>query len=236
MEQRQRVFPPFTSALSRTETVLVLLWLPVHILLLPYLLRLAYDRGLIPVLWVNVVYYALGFVYMLLAGFRFLRRDFDALLDHPLLVTGQAAGGYLRILAYNMLAAGLIARFAPEAVNLNQSGVEELVDVSVGPMKAALVYLGPLTEEMMFRAGLFSTLRKRNRLLAYALSILAFSVYHVWGYAVQDASYWIFLLQYLPSGWLLARCYERTNTIWGSVFCHMLNNAMALALTMAMPG
>ena len=104
MEQRRRVFPPFTSALSRTETVLVLLWLPVHILLLPYLLRLAYDRGLISVLWVNVAYYAIGFVYMLLAGFRFLRRDFDALIDHPLLVTGQAAGGYLSILAFNMLA------------------------------------------------------------------------------------------------------------------------------------
>ena len=68
MEQRRRVFPPFTSALSRTETVLVLLWLPVHILLLPYLLRLAYDRGLISVLWVNVAYYAVGFAYMLLAG------------------------------------------------------------------------------------------------------------------------------------------------------------------------
>ena len=66
-------------------------------------------------------------------------------------------------------------------------------------MKAALVYLGPLTEELLFRAGLFGTLRHKNRAAAYAVSMLAFSVYHVWGYALDDPGYWIFLLQYLPA-------------------------------------
>ena len=77
---------------------------------------------------------------------------------------------------------------------------------------------------------LFGTLRHKNRAAAYAVSMLAFSVYHVWGYALDDPGYWIFLLQYLPAGWLLARCYERTNSIWGSVFFHMLTNALAVEL------
>lgn len=227
---KRRGFPPFTSALSPTETALVLVWLPVHVALLPWLLRQMFERGVIDVLQANVLLYGLGFGYMLAVAFRFLRRDFDALIDRPLFVAGQVCSGYIVMLAFNMLAALLIERLTGEAENVNNDSLQELVDVAYGPMKAALVYLGPLTEEMLFRAGLFGTLRRRNRLLAYAVSMLAFSVYHVWTYAGADPGYWIFLLQYLPAGWLLARCYERTNTIWGSVFFHMLTNYMALEL------
>ena len=230
MERRRPVFPEFTSALSRTEAALVLGYFPVHLVLLPRLLGLLYERGAIDVLWANVLLYGVGFGYMLAAAFRFLRRDFDALIDRPLFVAGQVCSGYIVMLAFNMLAALLIERLTGEAENVNNDSLQELVDVAYGPMKAALVYLGPLTEEMLFRAGLFGTLRHKNRAAAYAVSMLAFSVYHVWGYALDDPGYWIFLLQYLPAGWLLARCYERTNSIWGSVFFHMLTNYMALEL------
>ena len=230
MERRRPVFPAFTSALSPAEAALVLAYFPVHIVLLPRLLRLLYERGTIDVLLANVLLYGVGFGYMLAAAFRFLRRDFDPLAERPLFVAGQVCTGYIVMLAFNMLAALLIERLTGEAENVNNDSLQELVDVAYGPMKAALVYLGPLTEEMLFRAGLFGTLRRRNRLAAYAVSALAFSVYHVWTYAGADPGYWIFLLQYLPAGWLLARCYERTNTIWGSVFFHMLTNYMALEL------
>ena len=215
MERRRPVFPEFTSALSRTEAALVLGYFPVHLVLLPRLLGLLYERGAIDVLWANVLLYGVGFGYMLAASFRFLRRDFDPLIDRPLFAAGQVCSGYL---------------LTDGAENMNNDALAELAEYSYGPMKAALVYLGPLTEEMLFRAGLFGTLRHKNRAAAYAVSMLAFSVYHVWGYALDDPGYWIFLLQYLPAGWLLARCYERTNSIWGSVFFHMLTNYMALEL------
>ena len=230
MERRRPVFPEFTSALSPVEAVLVLGYFPVHLVLLPRLLSLLYERGAIDVLWANVLLYGVGFGYMLAAAFRFLRRDFDPLIDRPLFVAGQVCRGYLLMLACNILAGMLIARLTDGAENMNNDALAELAEYSYGPMKAALVYLGPLTEEMLFRAGLFGTLRHKNRAAAYAVSMLAFAVYHVWGYALDDPGYWIFLLQYLPAGWLLARCYERTNSIWGSVFFHMLTNYMALEL------
>ncbi len=230
MERRRRVFPEFTSTLSPSETVLVLAYFPVHVFLLPWLFRLLYGRGVLGVLWANVLLYAIGFLYMTAVAFRFLRRDFDPLIESPLHVLGQVCGSYLCMLACNMLAGLLIAHLTGEAENVNNDALQELVDAAYGPMKAALVYLGPLTEEMLFRAGIFGTLRRKNRLLAYGVSMLAFSVYHVWGYAVGDPGYWIFLLQYLPAGWLLARCYERTNSIWGSVFFHMLTNFMAMEM------
>lgn len=231
MEPRRRVYPEFTSALSRAETVLVLAYLPVHLLLLPWLLNLLNERGQLTDVWANVLYYALGFLYMLAAAFGFLRRDFDPLVERPFFVAGQVFGGYMTMLACNILVSALISRVnGGAAENANNAGVQELVSVGFGPMKAALVYLGPLTEEMLFRAGIFGTLRRKNRALAYGASALLFSLYHVWGYAVADPSYWIFLLQYLPAGLLLARCYERTNSIWGSTFFHMLTNALALSL------
>ena len=230
MERRRPVFPAFTSALSRTEAALVLAYFPVHIVLLPRLLRLLYERGTIDVLLANVLLYGVGFGYMLAAAFRFLRRDFDPLIDRPLFAAGQVCSGYLLMLACNILAGLLIARLTDGAENMNNDALAELAEYSYGPMKAALVYLGPLTEELLFRAGLFGTLRHKNRLAAYAVSTLAFSVYHVWGYALDDPGYWIFLLEYLPAGLLLARCYERTNSIWGSIFFHMLTNYMALEL------
>ena len=95
MERRRPVFPEFTSALSRTEAALVLAYFPVHLVLLPRLLGLLYERGAIDVLWANVLLYGVGFGYMLAAAFRFLRRDFDALIDRPLFVAGQVCSGYI---------------------------------------------------------------------------------------------------------------------------------------------
>ena len=185
MERKRPVFPAFTSALSRTEAALVLAYFPVHIVLLPRLLRLLYERGAVDVLWANVLLYGVGFGYMLAAAFRFLRRDFDPLVERPLLVAGQVCSGYIAMLACNMLAGLLIARLTDGAENMNNDALAELAEYAYGPMKAALVYLGPLTEEMLFRAGLFGTLRHKNRAAAYAVSMLAFSVYHVWGYALE---------------------------------------------------
>ena len=91
----------------------------------------------------------------------------------------------------------------------------------------------PTVEELMFRAGIFGALRRRSRFAAYAVSALVFSLYHVWGFAIADPINWIYIIQYIPVSLLLARCYERTNSIWSSIFFHMTVNAVSLqALSM----
>lgn len=233
MENRP-VIPPFTSALSRREMILVLCWIPMHLVLLPQLLNHLGNRGVIDEPTANFIYYALGFAYMLCAAFSFLRRDFDPLADHPLFVAGTVCGSYLLMMAFNGLVGYLILHFLPESENPNNANITDLVTRCFGVMKATLVFLGPLVEEMMFRAGLFGLFRKKSRALGYAVSMLAFALYHVWAYALLDPVYWLYLLQYLPAGWLLARCYERTNTIWGSVFFHMMVNGIAVSTISAL--
>ena len=60
------------------------------------------------------------------------------------------------------------------------------------------------------------------------MATLAFSFYHVWSYALVDPIYWLYFIQYVPVSLLLCRVYERTNSIWGSIFFHMLVNYIAM--------
>ena len=231
---RQGNLPPFTSDLSRRERILVLCWIPMHLVLLPWLLNGLGRRGLLTQPTTNFLYYAVGFVYMILVAFRFLRRDFDPLADRPFHVLGTVSASYLMMLALNGLVGFLILQALPETENPNNAAIAGLVVDHFGVMKATLVFLGPLVEEMMFRAGLFGLFRKKSRALAYAVSMLSFALYHVWAYALQDPIYWLYLLQYLPAGWLLCRCYERTNSIWGSTFFHMMVNGIAVSTISAL--
>lgn len=227
MERRTGI-PEFTSALSRREMVAVLCWIPVHLVLLPLLLKALGNRGAISESTANFLYYALGFLYMTAVAFRFLRRDFDPLVDRPFHVAMTVCGSYLMMITCNGLIAFLILNLLPETENPNNASIMDLVAVNFGMMKATLVFLAPLTEEMMFRAGIFGLFREKSRELGYAVSMLVFALYHVWAYALQDPVYWLYLLQYLPAGWLLARCYERTNSIWAGVFFHMMVNGIAV--------
>ena len=38
----------------------------------------------------------------------------------------------------------------------------------------------------------------------------------------------LYALQYVPISYLLCRCYERTNSVWGNILLHMLVNFISL--------
>lgn len=219
---------PFTSALNRREAIMVLGYLLLHLTALQFGFTALSERGLVSEGQATLLYYALGFVYMVLAAFSFLRRDFDALLDAPFFCIREVLRGYLWMLGFNLIL-GLLLLLVPEAENPNNQAVMNLYVRDMGSMKAAILFLAPMVEEMMFRAGIFGLLRRKNRRAAYLVSALCFALYHVVPYAVQNPLYWVFVLQYIPVSLLLARCYERTSCIWCSVFFHMLVNGISLS-------
>lgn len=240
--RENRAAPPFTSRMSRWETVAALVYLPVHVLLLP---RLVMDGagGRLDSIQLNFVCYLIGALYMLLLQRRFLRRDFDPLCDRPGGVLWEIIVCYGLMIACNLLMSGVFALIDAllansEALSLAEGNPNNNVIIGWAGEKynttaAMAVFLVPVVEELMFRAGIFGLLRRYSRPLAYAAGILLFSVYHVWGYALDDPLLWLYLLQYIPASWLLCRCYERTNSIWGSIFLHMFINFMSLrALSM----
>lgn len=222
---------PFASRMSTWETAAALAWLPVHILLLPRLvIRLAGAQ--LSDAEINLVCYLTGVLYMLLLEGRFLRRDFDPLCERPGRILMEIVLCYGLMLAFNMVVNSLVLLILPKD-NPNNSAVMDMALENEGTVTALAVFLAPILEELMFRGGIFGLMRRYNRPLAYLASMLCFALYHVWGYARSDPMNWLYLVQYLPAAWLLCRCYERTDSIWGSIFLHMLINAVSLkALTM----
>ena len=229
MEQQKRIWPrPFTSCLSRREAIMVLAYLPVHLLVLQLGFGLLAEEGVLPLPTADLLYYLTGFVYMVAAAFGFLRRDFDALIDAPFSCLREVARGYLAMLCCNFLL-GLLFLLLPQSENPNNAAVLEVAQQDMRSVKAAVIFLAPVVEEMLFRAGIFGLIRHRNRRAAYIVSALCFALYHVAPYALFDPLYWLFLLQYIPVSLLLANCYERSNSIWCSIFFHMLVNGVSFS-------
>ena len=219
---------PFTSRMSRGETIAALVYLPVHAVLLPVLIGLLLLRGLLSLsdAVINLAYYAIGIVYMLLLERKFLRRDFDALCDGFGKCLVQICACYGIMLLLNLAVNGLLSLMPQN--NPNNAAVMDMAGAEMGKVAAMAVFLAPIVEELMFRAGVFGLIRRRSRVLAYVVSILLFSVYHVWSYLILDPGNWIYILQYIPASYVLCRCYERSDSIWGSIFLHMLINGVSL--------
>ena len=219
----------FTSRLTKKETAAVLAWLPVHLWLLPLLLQQMINRGAMDDVAANVICYTLGVLYMLGLLFPFLRRDFDPLCDRPGYCLLEILGNYGLMYLCNLVIAGLMTVVLGQSgENPNNAGLMEMAGRSWNQMSAMAVFMAPIVEECLFRAGIFGTLRRYSRWAAYLVATLAFSLYHVWSYAMIDPTYWLYFIQYVPVSLLLCRVYERTNSIWGSIFFHMLVNYIAM--------
>ena len=236
MKENDRSPAAFTSCMEKRETILTLIWFPIHLWLLPELLIRRIGPGGLTEAEASFALYAAGAVYMLAIGFRFLRREFDPLCERPFACMLQIGLSYIAMMGFNLCLSGILSALelalsdGSAAANPNNEAVISLALEDYNTMAAAAVFLAPIVEEMLFRGAVFGALRKWNRTAAYAGSMLLFSLYHVWAYAMEDPIYWIYLLQYLPVSYLLCRCYEKTDSLWCSIFFHMLVNGVSMRL------
>ena len=126
--------------------------------------------------------------------------------------------------------------FKEELENLNNDNVIQMAGTEYGKTVAMAVFLAPLVEEPLFRAGIFGTLRPKHRVWAYVVSVVIFALYHVWQYVLvySDPTYLLVALEYIPAGLALCWVYDRTGSLWTPIFLHMLINWVNIAaLTMA---
>ena len=213
------------SEMRLWQSIAAILWLPMHIYGFPWLLlRLfpGFTAG-----GLNFWTYAFGAGFLTLLCLGFLRRDFDRLWERPLYILGQALWGFFLLMAANFLLAILLYAFLPQE-NPNNQTILDLAKTDRGRILAITVVLAPLVEELMFRGGVFGLLRRWNRWLAYGVCMLLFALYHTWQYALTDPIFWLYLLQYLPAGFILCLSYEKTECIWTAILLHMLNNSISL--------
>lgn len=225
----------FENRMTRGEIIAAAIYLPVHAVGLP--LALGWIAGLVPALAqltnaeLNILYYSVGLVYILLFLRRFLRRSFDAALDAKGSFVLSIIGGYAADLALSFILSSLILIFGLELGN-SPNNVAIMSEAATDYTRIAVlsIVLAPVVEEPLFRGLLFGCIRPRSRLLAYVVSAALFALYHVWQYVVLtgDLSLLLYCLLYLPVSVGLAWAYDRSGSIWSPIVMHGIINAVSL--------
>jgi membrane protease YdiL (CAAX protease family) len=223
----------FLNIMSKPQKIAGWVYLPIHMFLLPLLLNMlaVYLPGGLTELTANLIYYAAGFAFCLLVLWWYFRASFDILLDNLPQCLVALAFGYLMYLMLSYLAAGALLLFLGDNLaNPNNEAVAELLTENSRAVLGLTVFVAPLVEELLFRGVIFGSLRQKGRFLAFAVSIAAFSLYHVWQFALagMDWTLLLYAVQYIPAGYALAWAYEKTNSIWTPIFLHMLINGISL--------
>ena len=232
----------FRLPMMKRERIAGYIYLPIHMFILPMLIDIVvpgifYNLN-IPLTDanINLAYYGVSFIFVLIGFFKYLRTSFSYIFDRPLRALTSAVFGL--VLHYAMLAAISVAMayFISDLVNPNTEAIINETKINTNSMTVIALLLAPIVEEVLFRGVLFGTIRLKSRALAYIVSAIAFALLHLWSNLVMDFE-WIkllYLLQYVPGAIVLAWCYERSNTIWSPIVLHMAINFISLMQTRAL--
>lgn len=189
---------------------------------------------------INLVFGVINVLAVTAIFRRFLAEQFRRLTERGWRLFGDLVFGLLLYLAVVFAAAivedCLIRAFGIEYYNTNQESVEGIVRSVPLIALVTVCLLAPLAEEVLTRGLIFAGLYRRSRTLAYAVSMLVFSLAHCAGLMFDQpvAVTLISLLSYLPAGYVLARVYERSGSVWTPVFLHAAINAVTLLLQFLM--
>lgn len=180
--------------------------------------------------WLNFLFFSLNFLVILLIFHRLLRAGLTVARKDPwnFLVSSAAC-----FVLYWLCAAALnrgILLLDPSFSNANDGSIAAMAGKHYRLMAIGTVLLVPPVEECLYRGLIFGGLYRKNRFLAYLLSILAFCAIHVLGFLGTRPPLMLALsaLQYVPAGFFLALAFQKTGTIWSPILVHAAINAAAM--------
>lgn len=174
----------------------------------------------------NMVYYTIILLLLIAAFWDFLRNAGVILKDNLRPSLFAFGAGFFAGLVLTCLA-GCIPLPVTNPVSFDY---KEQFALAAGPTWAVVVLLRPAVEEILYRGLLFSSLRKKNRPLAYLASAGLFALASVWQFAFPagGAAYLLLLLQYLPLGAVLSWSYDISGSVYVPMVLRMALQAMFL--------
>lgn len=222
---------PFQYPMRVYERVIGILYIPIHVWLLPYgfMLIAAVAGWSVDYPTQVLIYYAFGALFLLLATNCFWRATIRDFTHAPIRTLQAVILGYAAYFILNYIVALIMSLFTSNLVNPNTETVIRAMEMNRDMMLVVSVLLAPIVEETMVRGALFGAIRKKSRILAYVVSIAVFSVYHLWDNALFDGglSVLLYAVQYIPAGFALAWCYEWSGTLVAPVVMHALINLIS---------
>ena len=150
-------------------------------------------------------------------------KKFKRPIDYPL---GLAYAGAIVVTG---LIIGMITSIFYKETNSNQAAAEEVI--SNYPIIAGFVIciIGPICEELTYRVGLYSFLRRINKVLAFVVTVIVFALIHFDFTAENIVGELWSLPSYLACGALLTIAYDHRGPAC-SIVAHMAYNTTAFLL------
>ncbi len=223
-----------TPTITKFEKIFGLIYLPIHVFVLPIVLSVL-QVFLFPNMTDiqgNLVYMGFSLAVVLLVYRKMLRREFDPLYDHPFHCLGTLLSGYGLWFVMTFVVASVMTVLGMTEDAPNDAAVDELAKQAYNATMVLSVIVAPILEETLFRGVLFQALCGKNRIVAYVVNVLVFGFIHVWQFALiyWDLSYLLFIIQYIPISFALVWVYDRSGSLWTSIFFHMSNNFIAMKI------
>lgn len=186
----------------------------------------------------STVSYVLLLVGMIAITFPYLKKIFVGYKNPTNLLFGLLLG--FALIGASAFYGIIVSSFYKTGGNVNETVLESLIGNY--PVLAILIFgiVGPICEEFAYRVGLFNTLYRTKRWVAYVATILVFALIH-FNFAsvinvVSDGSQanidafvneLVNLPQYMIAGSILCFAYEKYGFA-GSSIAHILNNLISI--------
>lgn len=141
--------------------------------------------------------------------------------------------GYALFFACNMICSVLTSTITGSISSQNQQGLQQMVGPHPIGLFILAVFIGPITEELIFRGIVFRTVRPIGIVPAVLVSSLLFGFIHVQQYVLAgDFHELLMILPYMGMGVALGLIYERRRNILINITVHMIQNAFAMIMMM----
>lgn len=126
---------------------------------------------------------------------------------------------------------GIITAKSGAGINQNQSNISDVLSAYPAVGLLVMGIIGPIVEEMTYRVGLYSFLRRLNLYVAIIVSSLIFALIH-FNFKTDDfVNELLNLPSYIVAGVILAIAYERHGPAT-SMTAHIVYNLTSLTLSL----
>ena len=141
------------------------------------------------------------------------------------ILIGTSFGGLCLILSY--IYQSFAYTYYEFGANSNESGIENMVHAYPIISIIIFVILGPCSEEITYRVGLFGAINKANKILAYIATVLIFALIHFDFTSKNIVDELLNLPSYIIGAIILTYTYDRYGIV-ASLSAHITNNFIAV--------
>ena len=199
---------------------------------LPYLLSALNEQLITPVdtATLNLIYHTVNFIGGFTVFRSFVKNSVQQLSKHFKSILSYTVIGTLIYFGLAIMLSRFILWLKPDFINLNDHNIAMQLESQWVFVIIGTIFMGPLTEELMFRGHVFGYLYNKYPATAYIISMCAFSLVHILGYVGTTDMTTLFLsfIQYLPAGGILAWVYAQSGSIFTPVIVHTFINAIGI--------